>query len=361
MNTKSVFQYVVFLSFLFTIQSEKILFLVLFGTRSHRISLQPLAENLADQGHDVTFLAESRSEKSDPRIKEADFSQIFTQIASKNDGLGSEAVETRLRGRHYDHLMLGTTWWDIIINAANVFLNDKKFVDFVNKSRFDLIVVATIKELAVAMAYKMKAKVVWMNTGGAMHPVDAEIFGLPIESNWLPNFKLGSPYRFIPDHVFTTLNTLWQYQLYYRHCLRKMDGLIQQSLGKDVPPLSELLQKIDLILLNEHFSYSYPRSLPPFVIPVGGMHVQYSNATLPKNIQDFIEPVDHFVYISFGSLMNVNSLPSDLRQMFFDAVASLKRVRFLWKWDGSVPDNMPGNVMTMPWFPQQEVLGWNLK
>lgn len=55
--------------------------------------------------------------------------------------------------------------------------------------------------------------------------------------------------------------------------------------------------------------------------------------------------------------MNVNTLPQNLRQNFFDAVASFKDVRFLWKWDGVVPNNMPKNVMTMEWFPQQEILG----
>lgn len=56
--------------------------------------------------------------------------------------------------------------------------------------------------------------------------------------------------------------------------------------------------------------------------------------------------------------MNVNTLPRKLRQDFFDAVASFKSVRFLWKWDGDVPNNMPKNVMTMQWFPQQEILGY---
>lgn len=55
--------------------------------------------------------------------------------------------------------------------------------------------------------------------------------------------------------------------------------------------------------------------------------------------------------------MDVNRLPKQLRQSFFDAVASFKNVRFLWKWDGKIPDNMPSNVLTMEWFPQQEILG----
>ncbi|KAG4067736.1 hypothetical protein HA402_005508 [Bradysia odoriphaga] len=360
MKLKSVFNYVtlLLLSGVCMIVSEKILFLVLFGTRSHRIAMQPLAEKLVDRGHDVTFLAETKSsETSDPRIQEANFSAIFEHIASQNVDLGADAIAKRLgEGRHHNHLMEGTIWWDIIINAAEAFFTNRQFVEFVKTSHYDLIVVGTIKEVAVVIAYKMNAKVIWMNTGGALHHVDAETLGLPIESNWLPSFALGSPYWFVPDHIYTSFNTLWEYRRYYWYCLRKMDQIIQQNLGKDVPPLNELLQNFDLIFLNERFPYSYPRSLPPYIIPVGGMHVRYTDRDLPKDIQEFIDRYPYFIYISFGSLMHVGTLPTELRQDFFDAVASLRNVGFLWKWNGHVPTTMPSNVMTMEWFPQQAIL-----
>lgn len=55
--------------------------------------------------------------------------------------------------------------------------------------------------------------------------------------------------------------------------------------------------------------------------------------------------------------MDVGSLPTHLGQEFFDAIASLRNVGFLWKWNGDVPMTMPGNVMAMEWFPQQTILG----
>lgn len=76
-----------------------------------------------------------------------------------------------------------------------------------------------------------------------------------------------------------------------------------------------------------------------------------------QNIQDFIDPIDDFVFISFGSIVDVNRLPTRLRKHFFDAIASFTNVRFLWKWDGEVPNDVPNNVLTMKWFPQQLLLG----
>lgn len=270
------------------IASEKILFFIAFGSPSHRFAMQPLAVKLADLGHNVSFLASHKPEKMDPRISEVNFEKSFTDVREQNVQLGAKSVAERLKGRHHDHLMQGTVWWDVLINAANAFLINKDFLNFVNTMNYDLIVGDfTCKELAVAMAFKMKAKVIWLNTGGALHQVDAEVMGFPIESHWLPNFELGSPYNFVPDHVFASLNTIWWYASYHWYYLLKFDHLIQENLGKDVPSVDELLQNFDLLLLNERFPYAYPRSLHPFVIPVGGMHVKYTDGVLPKvNLQN---------------------------------------------------------------------------
>jgi len=40
------------------------------------------------------------------------------------------------------------------------------------------------------------------------------------------------------------------------------------------PPLTELLRKTSLLLVNNHFSLNYPKPLMPNVIEVGGMHLR---------------------------------------------------------------------------------------
>lgn len=265
--------------------SEKILFLIAFGSRSHRFAMQPIALKLADLGHEVAFLAGVKPEKVDTRITEINFNESFARVIEQHVELGTYAVAERLKGRHYEHLLQGTVWWDVVINAAGTFLSNKDFVEFVSTTHYDLIVGDfTDKELAVVMAYKTNAKVIWLNTGGVMSPVDAELMGLPIESHWLPNLELGSPYWFIPDHVFSTLNALLCYGSYYWYCLPKFDQLFQKNVDTNVPPVERLLQNIDLLLLNERFPYTYPRALHPFAILVGGMHVRYTDGTLPKVI-----------------------------------------------------------------------------
>ena len=75
-------------------------------------------------------------------------------------------------------------------------------------------------------------------------------------------------------------------------------------------------------------------------------------------MEDFIDGAGDagFVFISFGSLVAMSSAPPDFITSFFDGIRDLK-LRFLWKWDGEPPKNLPGNVFTSKWFPQQDVLG----
>ncbi|CAG7836480.1 unnamed protein product, partial [Allacma fusca] len=86
------------------------------------------------------------------------------------------------------------------------------------------------------------------------------------------------------------------------------------------------------------------------------MHVKESNGTLPKDIEDFLADVDQFVYISFGSIIRVSKLPLTMRKVLFEAVESMPRTKFLWKWEGEIPEDLPKNALAKNWFPQQDVL-----
>ncbi|CAG7723240.1 unnamed protein product [Allacma fusca] len=60
-----------------------------------------------------------------------------------------------------------------------------------------------------------------------------------------------------------------------------------EAIGRDVfefsfPPLEQLVKNVDLLFLNDHFSSGNSIAYPPFIVPVGGMHVRESSGTLPK-------------------------------------------------------------------------------
>ncbi|ODN02201.1 UDP-glucuronosyltransferase 2B13, partial [Orchesella cincta] len=63
-----------------------------------------------------------------------------------------------------------------------------------------------------------------------------------------------------------------------------------------------------------------------------------------------------FVYISLGSLASSSDLPDKIQQVFFDTIKSFPQLKFLWKWNGKLPSELPSNIFFAKWFPQIDVL-----
>ena len=63
-----------------------------------------------------------------------------------------------------------------------------------------------------------------------------------------------------------------------------------------------------------------------------------------------------FVFVSMGSSVRASGMPEALRQIFV-AVFSTLPYNVVWKWEGGKIKDLPTNVRTAAWWPQQELLG----
>jgi glucuronosyltransferase len=79
---------------------------------------------------------------------------------------------------------------------------------------------------------------------------------------------------------------------------------------------------------------------------------------IQKEFEDFIAKSGDagFVYISFGSAVQISVAPPEISSAFFEAIRRLK-VHFVWKWEGDLPKEIPPNVFMSKWMPQQDILG----
>ncbi|CAL8110081.1 unnamed protein product [Orchesella dallaii] len=112
--------------------------------------------------------------------------------------------------------------------------------------------------------------------------------------------------------------------------------LSRDHLGSDVPDVDEIDKNVTLLLMNTHFSLTYPRPLLPDVVEVGG----------------------HLV----GREKWVHSVQSRLNcttKRFADCdeqnVFSKLKQKVIWKWDGDLPGEIPANVKVAKWLPQQDI------
>lgn len=61
------------------------------------------------------------------------------------------------------------------------------------------------------------------------------------------------------------------------------------------------------------------------------------------------------IYVSWGSMIRSESLPTEKRDALLKAFGSLKQT-VLWKWENDTLPNKPSNVVVRKWMPQKEII-----
>jgi len=62
------------------------------------------------------------------------------------------------------------------------------------------------------------------------------------------------------------------------------------------------------------------------------------------------------IYFSFGTAVNLNDVPKKKLNIFLSVLGRLKQ-KVLIKWKPDISIKLAQNIMTRPWFPQNDILG----
>jgi glucuronosyltransferase len=164
-------------------------------------------------------------------------------------------------------------------DLADKFLQQKAVQDLIhsNDQEFDLIIAEAFNhDCVLGFAHKFKAPIVQVVTFG----------GTSWMADWVGN---PTPYSYVPDpfqdfsdrmdfweRLLNTLGVTLQKLTRLFYFLPKQQALLEKYFSDyaPLPSISELDSSTSLLLLNHHFSISYPKPLMPNVVQVGGMHVK---------------------------------------------------------------------------------------
>ncbi|CAG7731243.1 unnamed protein product [Allacma fusca] len=338
-------------------QGANILFFLGVSTYSHRILVWPLAEKLVELGHDVTFVSSYQPKNPNPNITEF-VSKSLQELIDAKFGDKADLIELRELGEH-------TKIWDDVeelgVTMCEVLMKDPEYISLIKSKRYDLVVIDFLdNECALGIVRYHKAKFIIFDTN---HPAmwQHDSFGMPAETSWVPDLPTAYPHDMGFLHRFA--NTFWPLRWYFNRVYfmyPKMEAAINEGfgwVGDERISLREMELDTSLVLMNSHFSVDYARSLPPLYIPVCGLHIKPATNQLPKDIQKFADESGDsgFIYVSFGSAVQFSKAKPQLRDAFFKAFEN-SPVRFIWKWEGPRPKEMPSNVLTASWMPQADVL-----
>jgi len=147
---------------------------------------------------------------------------------------------------------------------------------------FDLVVVeAFINECFLGFAHKFNAPIIQTCTHGGENFM-ADWVGSPNPYSYVPVEFLGYKDRMnfwerLHNTVVGALKHVGRQLIH----VPKQNAVMQKYFNytDNFPPVWELEYKTSLVLLNSHFSLSYPKPFSPNYVQVGGMHV-----TPPKKL-----------------------------------------------------------------------------
>lgn len=271
--------------------------------------------------------------------------------------------------------------WDYIVGFAELDLNSKalqKLLDYPRDS-FDLIVFDIV-------------------CGHYLYPLINRFGNPPVIATSpfaLPPYILDSMgsefYSYLPIHFVTYTDRMGFYERFENMVLHMMDYYLKYKHmailfhlaeerfdSEDLVPFEQVERQFQLLLTNYDPILDFPVPLPPFIIPVGGLHTKRSTdlpqvrfvwgkigefCVIPFFLQDLMrilnEAKEGVIYFSFGTNVEPSSLSAEKKNIFLKTFSKLKQI-VLWKYDSDDLENVPDNVVIRKWYFQNNILGKRL-
>ncbi|XP_069165915.1 UDP-glycosyltransferase UGT5 isoform X1 [Procambarus clarkii] len=320
-------------------RSYKILMLLPVATKSHGNVFFPLAEALADRGHEIVMLTNFPKSSKHPIITEITHDLPYFKFENINMfGAASNVMNifTKLSfvAREMYH-----------VPAVKEFYQRRK--------EFDLMVVdAMFNEVAYPFVHNVPF--ITLFTSATNHRVSA-VLGNVLNPAYVPfmdNFHFPAS---VWQRLLNTVHHI-SYPFFWR--IWSIVPTVQKEISAqfpELPPLLDLERNMSLTLINGHFSTGIPLPLLPSQVEVGGMHCRPASP-LPQDLESWIIGAGSagVVYFSLGSVARGTSVPVKYRDFLIEAFRRLPQ-RVLWKHEEEL-ENLPDNVMINKWLPQQDIL-----
>ncbi|XP_048513493.1 UDP-glycosyltransferase UGT5-like [Athalia rosae] len=329
-------------------QRFKILALLPHYGKSHWTVFEPVLEELARRGNNVTVLGHF------PREIPMDNYHDITMHESVNRTVNSKDIDA-FSSRSYVSLMMDFVrdGDESVCRKGLRHPNVQKLIK--SDEKFDILITEIFNtDCFLGFVHKTQLPFVGLRAAPPS-PWTNERIANPDNPSYVPNSLAGKSTRMnFFDRLENFSLTLW-YKIFYRYHDGICTEIAREHFGEEMPPLEEIASRVSVILSNSHFAHCFARPLVPGVKEIGGVHIP-PNKPLPQDLESWIAGAEHgVVYFSLGSSLRTESLSVIKRKAFFDAFAELPQ-RVLMKWEGNETKGVPTNVKTVQWSPQFDVI-----
>ncbi|KAJ3642499.1 hypothetical protein Zmor_025270 [Zophobas morio] len=341
-----------FLLGLSTVQSARILIVFPLPERSHYILASSLAKALAEKGHDITMVSPFvEANPPTSSYREVQLTGAFEDIQekqSKNE-LNFFTIEGPNPFLNAVRLAMTSDEVESVFKHPNF----QKLIK--SKETFDVVIVEQFLNDALhALATHFKAPLIIFSSLGANFWVNT-LTGNPAPTAYVPDtlLKFSEKMTFV-ERLVNTCTYILNELVYKLYVYPRQSDIVKKYLPGG-PHIDDVIYNASIIFLNSHPSTSQAVPHVPNMIEIGGIHVQTPKA-LPQHLQTILDDAKKgVIYFSMGSNAKSSQFPKEKLEAFLKAFSKLEET-VLWKWEDDILPELPTNVKTGKWLPQQDIL-----
>ncbi|CAK9806836.1 UDP-glucosyltransferase 2 [Anthophora plagiata] len=338
-----------------TTMGYNVLMATMGGTKSHTIPFVALGSSLKARGHNVTLLSAFSGPAANNGLQEFVPSMFEAYV-------GNYTSEWDLIGARFRDEMPISPWdamryaWE----ACEALLRDEISVSWLRRSegdpraRWDVAVLdGAYPECLLGILYGEDVPTIMLNTV-ALYSGSISRQGNP--SPWSVTPYFGKSLTQDMNFFQRILNAAYLTTLRIMHWIMisgYLQPVLRKYLGDQLPDIRDLTTEIPLTLQNSHYSVADSVPYLANVVNVACLHCK-PTTQLSLDLETFLQR--GFIFVSMGSSVRASDMPEALRQIFVAAFATLP-YNVVWKWEGVKIKDLPSNIRTAAWWPQQELLG----
>lgn len=353
-------KYLLFLVALLTIlgqiQCAKILFVAAPGSASHRRSLFPLAEALAESGHAVTMFTEI-FEKDNVIGKNLTNTNILLDVEYDKEVLEKQLNEMMWNLKSFTPLMMLFPWTNCGLMTSTLLEQKREEFDKIVKEDWDVIFIDVLfTPTGILFAEVMDKPYVLYQTSAIGIP-DSIARSTPYPFSSFPALFLNSV-EYDQKSFFDRMSTAWSEISYVVATFLINTFVVRYRFKSEFPEVSttKFYADADSSFVEFPLNLGYPRPMTMDVISTGG---RCKTAVLKdQSLLDFVEDPSSkgTIVIAFGHMVKWEGATEEIRRNFAKAMNSLKEYRVVWQYHGEPEEKMEPHVRTMAWLPQVELL-----
>jgi len=307
-----------------------------------------VGETLVDRGHEVYALLDSKY----PQVSAIENAGVIPIFYHEPDGAETfltyhaKTSDTVFSGKSLDlHPML-----NLLNDVCLRMFENKELIQKLKDIKFDLVIVDAfmLQMCNYVLPVILDVPHVYIFSG---------IIDLAVGVPSLPSFTPAT-FTQSPDHmtfVERLKNIFANCFMYYALHLSDNKSLFgKYTHGKS---LQNIMSESELFIITRDHVLEWPAVTLPNVLRVPGLTIRQAQ-DLPSHLQKTISSAKYIAVVSFGS--SVDTFPVDVMEKFLDAFSRHPQVTFMFRVSKGLTaslNNVPSNVMLLPWLPQQDILG----